>query len=159
MFKCWQTAVLSFGFHEKNCVCGKNLRCFICAACGKKSWGFCFRRLRRKFWGLLFMQHETAGGNQPERALGLRLGFWVVSSLRYMIYIYTWYTDGLSVIRQFPNRRMRTILLYILRFGDLHWTTAPRLGLIWVYATLCICRCVFGHDIWRLIPAYWIWHI
>ena len=93
MFKCWQTAVLSFGFHEKLCILFSPLAAKICgvlfAACGKKNWGFCFRRLRRKFWGLLFMQHETAGGNQPERALGLRLGFWVVSSLRYMIYIYT----------------------------------------------------------------------
>ena len=93
MFRCWQTAVLSFGFPERFvyfifAACGKNLRCFIFAACGKKNWGFCFRRLRRKFWGLLFMQHETAGGDQPERALGLSLGFCVVSSLRYMIYIY-----------------------------------------------------------------------
>ena len=96
MFKCWQTAVLSFGFPEKFvyfifAACGKNLRCFVFAACGKKNWGFCSRRLRRKFWGLLFMQHETAGGNQPERAVGfsLSLGFCAVSSLRYMIYIYT----------------------------------------------------------------------
>ena len=91
MFKCWQTAVLSFGFHEKIvyfifAACGKNLRCFIFAACGKKFWGFCFRRLRRKFWGLLFMQHETAGGNQPERALGLSLGFCVLCGLFTAIY-------------------------------------------------------------------------
>ena len=63
----------------------KKVGAYVFAACGQKCWGFCFGR---KLWRLLFMQHETAGGNQPERALGLRLGFWVVSSLRYMVYIY-----------------------------------------------------------------------
>ena len=136
MFKCWQTAVLSFGFHEKIvyfifAACGKNLRCFIFAACGKKNWGFCFRRLRRKFWGLLFMQHETAGGNQPERALGLSLGFCVVCGLFTAIYDYIYIfirdTQMNYQLSSSANSPTGVCVLYSCIFCDLGTYIGPQL--------------------------------